>query len=333
MQHGNSLEALHLFNHLQHEGLLKPNEFIFSSAIKACSMVMSAWNEGQIIHMNVVENGFHADGFIGSCLIHMYTNHGSLRDAWAVFSRLAKKDAVTWTSMMDAFIHHGIYQRAFDLFLQMGMAGIEVTQVTFLSIVKVFSTNECLGDGMLLHAYLIETGIRMDKAIGTALIDFYNNYFSLSDACSVFEGLYKRDVVTWDAMLSGCVAHGNGDAALQYFLQMQWQGLKPSTVTFIIILQIFSMPGTMTSGKLMHAQIVENGHEQDTVVGNSLINMYSKQGAILDACVVFNALVKHDVVTWSALINGHIEQGYTEDHKFALSQNILLNKLPSPIVT
>jgi pentatricopeptide repeat protein len=312
-QHGSCLQALHLFHRLQREGSIKPNEIVFSAVVKACSTMASARCEGRIVHMNAVEDGFEADGFIASSLISMYANHGSLRDAWEVFDRLTKKDAVTWTSMIDAFIHHGDCRGAFSMFLEMGRAGIDATDITFLSIVKVFGSNGCLSDGMLLHAYAVETGIRMDMPIGSALINFYCNCSSLEDACSIFERLRKRDVVAWDAMLAGCLERGKRDAALQYFFQMQMQCLKPSKVTCVIILQAFSVPDNMEHGKLMHAQIVEHGYEQDTAVGNSLINMYSKQAHMRDAHAVFDALIRQDVVTWGALIGGHIEKGNTNE--------------------
>jgi pentatricopeptide repeat protein len=43
--------------------------------------------------------------------------------------------------------------------------------------------------------------------------------------------------------------------------------------------------------------------------GNSLVNMYAKCGHMEEALRVFNKMPSHDVVSWTAMILGHVKSG------------------------
>ncbi len=45
-------------------------------------------------------------------------------------------------------------------------------------------------------------------------------------------------------------------------------------------------------------------------MSNSLVDMYAKCGSIEDAWKVFNRMPAHDVVSWSAIILGHVKCGH-----------------------
>ncbi len=58
-----------------------------------------------------------------------------------------------------------------------------------------------------------------------------------------------------------------------------------------------------------HKQIIQSGWDSDVFVGSSLADMYAKCGSMEDACIVFNKMPSHDVVTWNAMISGHMKCG------------------------
>jgi hypothetical protein len=44
-------------------------------------------------------------------------------------------------------------------------------------------------------------------------------------------------------------------------------------------------------------------------VGTSLVPMYAKCGSMKDAGIVFNKIPSSDVVTWTAMVLGHVKCG------------------------
>jgi hypothetical protein len=62
-------------------------------------------------------------------------------------------------------------------------------------------------------------------------------------------------------------------------------------------------------GRSVHEQIIQSGCEFDVFVGSSFVDMYTKCGSLEDAQRVFNIMLSRDVVTWSAMISGHVKCG------------------------
>jgi len=65
----------------------------------------------------------------------------------------------------------------------------------------------------------------------------------------------------------------------------------------------------LEEGRFVHQQIIQSGLESDVYVGSSLVDMYAKCGSIEDAWRVFNKMPSRDVVTWTAMILGHVKCG------------------------
>jgi pentatricopeptide repeat protein len=66
---------------------------------------------------------------------------------------------------------------------------------------------------------------------------------------------------------------------------------------------------TMHVPVLEHLKVVGlfiSGCESDVIVGNSSVDMYAKCGSMEDAWRVFNTMPSQNVVTWSAMILGHM---------------------------
>jgi pentatricopeptide repeat protein len=61
----------------------------------------------------------------------MYSKSGELRYAWQAFKLLREKDAITWTSMMQAFANHGHASCMLQAFAQMLRHGHEPSSSTF----------------------------------------------------------------------------------------------------------------------------------------------------------------------------------------------------------
>ncbi len=65
----------------------------------------------------------------------------------------------------------------------------------------------------------------------------------------------------------------------------------------------------LEGGRFAHEQIIERGWDSDIFVGSSLVDMYAKCGSMEDASSVFNKLPSRNVVTWTAMILGHVKCG------------------------
>jgi pentatricopeptide repeat protein len=90
---------------------------------------------------------------------------------------------------------------------------------------------------------------------------------------------------------------------------MQHEGVQPDSVTFVGLLNACASVVVLEQGRCVHQQILQSGLESDVFVGSSLVDMYAKCGSIVDAWSVFHKMPYRDVVTWNALVLGHVKCG------------------------
>jgi pentatricopeptide repeat protein len=119
----------------------------------------------------------------------------------------------------------------------------------------------------------------------------------------------SQNVVTWTAMILGHVKCGQGQKVLELFQQMQQEGVQPDSITFVGVLNACASVVTIQEGRCVHQLIIQNGLEYDVFVGSSLVNMYAKCGCMEDAERVFYKMPSCNVVTWNAMILGHVKCG------------------------
>ena len=131
----------------------------------------------------------------------------------------------------------------------------------------------------------------------------------VDESQDVFDEFDAKNVVSWNAMISGYAQHGQGLLALDLFERMQKQGIKPDRVIFIAILIACANTHALDQGKLIHYELIGSTVELDASVGTALIDMYVKCGLLKEASEVFCQLIIGDVVSSTAMISGYACQG------------------------
>jgi len=90
---------------------------------------------------------------------------------------------------------------------------------------------------------------------------------------SIFDSMKSKDIVSWNAMISGYVQNGSGNDALELFKKMQQEGVQPDHFTFAIALSACADLVALSIGREIHAQIDKSGIEWTIEMRNSLLNM------------------------------------------------------------
>ncbi len=113
---------------------------------------------------------------------------------------------------------------------------------TFVQVIKACSGLGTVGGGRLVHEQLIQSGCESDVFVGSSLVDMYAKSGSIEDASRVFNKMpYSQDVVTWTAILGGCVMHGHGKEALKHFEQVCEEGYSQMISLLFVFCQLVAM--------------------------------------------------------------------------------------------
>eukprot|EP00250_Pteridium_aquilinum_P001505 c11700_g1_i1 orf=1658-2854(+) len=196
----------------------------------------------------------------------------------------------------------------------MQVSSVQPDAHTFVAGLKACAKEATLIQGMLVHAQILEKGFDLMLYVNNALIDMYGKCGNLKEARRVFDNHSERDIVTWNAMLAGYALSMQTHEAFKLFMGMLQED-KADVVTCVNILKACASGAALCEGNMTFLLIIEKGFEQEEFVGSTVIDMYMKCGCLEDAYCAFDKLLKHDVVTWNALIVGisqydGLEHGY-----------------------
>ena len=192
---------------------------------------------------------------------------------------------MSWTALISGYAKQGQGNEALHCFDMMVRDGILPNSVTFLSILKACGSIGSLEKGEEMHGHVIKEGLLgKDILLGSAVVDMYTKCGAMSKAQEVFDQLPIQDVVCWNALISGYAQHGPGEKALSCLDRMQRQGVSTDVVTFVCILKACCSIQAFEKGKEIHAEILKEGLlEKHVLVGNALVNMYTKCGELAKA--------------------------------------------------
>ncbi len=122
-------------------------------------------------------------------------------------------------------------------------------------------------------------------------------------------GTVQLNIYVWNKKLTKFVKDGQPEKVMHLFQQMQPEGMSPNKFTFIPVINACAALGALEDGRHVHEQIIQSGCEFDVFVGSSLVDMYAECGSVEDAQRMFNNMPSRGVVTWNALILGHVKCG------------------------
>ncbi|KAH7289132.1 hypothetical protein KP509_31G059600 [Ceratopteris richardii] len=325
IENGRLEEALSYYKEMCHKGV-PPDGITFICILKACGFMQDG-SGSRKIHSELLKTGLlKIDAFVGSSLVDTYAKCGLLEEAEDVFERLPNKNTVSFNAMIARFIEHGHYAKALQIFEQISRNDLPADPVTFICGLKA-----CVGDANIIkahqiHAHILKIGIvHTNVRFASILIGVYAKCGMITETKYIFRSILIRDVVLWNAYISGLSELGLDDEALKCFDQMMYEGLCPNSSTFISSLKACSYMGPPFKGYNIHVQILKQGLlEHDEFVGSMLIDAYVKSGLCVEAESVFRILPAQDTVSWNALLAGYNEHSSGEE---ALSQfKILLSK-------
>ncbi|XP_047306938.1 pentatricopeptide repeat-containing protein At4g04370 [Impatiens glandulifera] len=171
---------------------------------------------------------------------------------------------------------------------------------TFPSLLKACASLDLYYPGLSLHQHCIVNGYSSDAYIGSSLIDFYAKFGYSHYARHVFESMPERNVVPWTTMIRCYSRAGELSTCLCMYNRMQHQGIRPSSVTILVILSGIS-EGIYV--QCLHGAIIRLGFCTDLSLLNSLLYVYGKCYRVEDARCLFDSMCIRDVISWNSMIN------------------------------
>ncbi|GFP95292.1 pentatricopeptide repeat-containing protein at1g19720 [Phtheirospermum japonicum] len=272
-------DVVELFRWMMEDGDVVPDNFLLPKILQACGN-NGDLETGRLIHGLAIKRGMSDELHVHNSIIAVYAKCGWLSSAKRFFEGMAVKDRVSWNAIITGFCQAGKINEARELFESMQNEGHEPDVVTWNLLIK--SCNQ-FGKCDVAMALMNE-------------MESFN---------------IKPDVYTWTSMISGFARNNRKSEALKMFRDMIVAGVKPNGVTIMSGLSACSLSmKDIRKGKEIHLAAIKLGYDADLLVGNSLIDMYSKSGKLESARKVFDQMPARDMYTWNSMIDGYCQAGY-----------------------
>ncbi|XP_052183575.1 pentatricopeptide repeat-containing protein At3g24000, mitochondrial-like [Diospyros lotus] len=301
---GDGEEVLKLFCKMT-ESKMKFSKFTLSTVLKGCAN-SGDLGAGRVVHAMAIKIGCEFDEFVSSNLVDMYSKCGLVDEALKIFTRMRDPDIVAWTAMISCLDQQGQKPEAAKLFGLMRNFGVSPNQFTLSSLVSA-ATDLDQRYCESIHACVYKYGFESDSSVSNALITMYMKIGNVHKGFHIFDALGSRDIISWNALLSGFHDDETCDQGLQIFKQMLVEGFKPNMYTFISILRCCSSLRNVNFGKQVHAHIIKEMFDENAFIGTALIDVYTKCRFLEDAQVKFNKLNERDLFTWTTIISGYAQ--------------------------
>ncbi|KAI5387252.1 pentatricopeptide repeat-containing protein At4g18520, chloroplastic [Lathyrus oleraceus] len=159
-----------------------------------------------------------------------------------------------------------------------------------------------------IHTIILKCFRDSSTYVDNNLICSYLRLGKLARARKVFDGMLRRDTVTWTAIIDGYLKFNLDDEAFKLFCGSIKHGVQPNSKMFVCFMNLCCKRVDIALGKQIHACILKSNW-RNLIVDSAVVNFYSKCGKISSAFRTFDRMEKRDVVCWTTIITACSQQG------------------------
>ncbi|CAA7025435.1 unnamed protein product [Microthlaspi erraticum] len=296
-------EAVAVFKEMMREGV-EVDHVSFTSVITTCCHEPDLKLAKQI-HGLCVKRGYETLVEVGNVLISSYWKCGVSEAVKSVFYRMSERNVVSWTTMISANKDDAV-----SIFHEMRLDGVFPNEVTFVGLINAVKCNGEIREGLKVHGICIKTGFVSKLSIGNSFITMYAKFEALEDAKKAFDEIHFREVISWNAMISGFAQNGFSHEALKMFLSAAAE-TTPNEYTFGSVLNAIASAEdiSLKQGQRCHARILKSGLCSCRVVSSALLDMYAKRGSINESEKVFDEMPERNQFVWTSIISAYSNHG------------------------
>lgn len=180
-----------------------------------------------------------------------------------------------------------------------------VNSVTLLSLVSGCTLPTHLTIGVCLHCCGVKFGFDGYLSVMNCLLTMYVKCGEVEIARKLFDGMREKDLITWNAMISGYAQNGHARRVLELYREMKLTRMSPDPVTLLGVVSSCANLGAKSIGREVERHIERCGFSSNTFLTNALINMYARCGDLVCARAIFDRMAEKSVISWTAIIGGY----------------------------
>ncbi|KAL3578180.1 hypothetical protein D5086_019684 [Populus alba] len=203
--------------------MLKSSRLSNVQSLPSFASTSSAWKQ---IHAIALKLGQINDKFVGCSAFDMYSKTGLKFEAQRLFDEMPPRNVAVWNAYISNAVLDGRPRKAIDKFIEFRRVGGEPDLITFCAFLNACADARCLDLGRQLHGLVIRSGFERDVSVANGIIDFYGKCKEVELAEMVFNGMGRRNSVSWCTMVAACEQNDEKEKACVVFLMGRKEGIE-----------------------------------------------------------------------------------------------------------
>ncbi|XP_068641155.1 pentatricopeptide repeat-containing protein At4g39952, mitochondrial [Aristolochia californica] len=163
------------------------------------------------------------------------------------------------------------------------------------------------------HSLVITSGNHNNIFFSSKLISLYSFFNQPNVSTLVFYGTNAKDTFLWNSIIKSHFANGKYVQSIEFYFQMRRSCMILNHFTIPMVVSACAELRDIDVGSTIHGVAMKfNLLVGNSAVGSALIYMYSRCGHMDEASNLFEEMPLRDVVTWTALIVGYVNNEESE---------------------
>lgn len=337
-----------------------PRRDYIVSLLNSCSTI----REFSPIHAHLITTNLIRDPVVVSHVLWFFITVENFHYAHGVLSQTQEPETIIWNTLIEKHLKGGSFGQVFSIYNHMVTQGVPLDISTFHFLIHACSRNLAFQPGTEVHSRVLKYGFGRNKSLNNNLMGLYSKCGKLDEVRLLFGKLPKRDVISWNTMISCYVQMGMLGEALNLFREMKLDGVMPDEITMISLVSACSKLGDLDMGEKLHLYIEKNELEFGGNLLNCLVHMYIQCGKmekahqiavrsksdgsvvlwttliggyvkykkIHAARCIFDHMIEKSLISWMTMISGYVQGGYYDESLELFRQMRLENVRPDEVL-
>ncbi|CAN0914154.1 Pentatricopeptide repeat-containing protein At1g77170, mitochondrial, partial [Linum grandiflorum] len=220
-----------------------------------------------------------------------------------------------WNNVIRSYTRLNRPNQALQVYASMSRAGVLPDCYTIPIVLKSASQIFSVWVGVQIHSVAVKIGLESNEYCESGFISLYSKCGESDLALKVFEESPERKLGSWNAAIAGLCQSGRGKETIEMFIKMMKCGFRPDDVTMVSVTSACGSLGDLQLALQLHKCVLQatTSERSDTLMLNSLIDMYGKCGRMDLAGMVFSSMEEKNVSSWTSMIVGYATHGHVEE--------------------
>ncbi|XP_010245284.1 PREDICTED: pentatricopeptide repeat-containing protein At2g20540 [Nelumbo nucifera] len=165
-----------------------------------------------------------------------------------------------------------------------------------------------------IHSHILKYSLSQSNFLVTKMVHICSINGDTDYATLLFQQMIEPNVFLYNAMIRAYTHNHLYSEAISNYKQIMRNPqdkkfIFPDKFTFPFVIKACAGLLQLDLGKQIHGHVCKCGPPLNSVVDNSLVDMYTKCDEMTDAYKVFEGMTEKDAVSWNTIVSGHARLG------------------------